>query len=90
MPGIAVRALDSAGGAQLAGGQDFVTAEGEPVVLLGDPVTPHGPPFPPHTGPIMAEGCAWLTINGTPVCREGHAANCGHVTTGRAWLQIID
>lgn len=89
MPGIAVRSLDSAGGKQLAGGQDFVKAEGQLVVLLGDPVMPH-PPFPPHTtAPVMAEGCDWLTIGGIPVCREGHTANCGHATTGRAWVQII-
>jgi uncharacterized Zn-binding protein involved in type VI secretion len=37
----------------------------------------------------MAEGCGWLTINGTPVCREGHAANCGHTTSGRPWVQVI-
>ena len=88
MGGIAVQGLDQAGGAQLAGGQDFVRVNGALVVLLGDPVTPHGPPIPPHTAPVMAEGCAWLTINGVPVCREGHAANCGHVTTGRDWVQV--
>lgn len=91
MPGIAVKSLDSAGGAQLAGGQDFVTVEGELVVLLGDPVTPHAPIRTPHfAGPVMVEGCDWLTINGVPVCREGHAASCGHTTTGRPWAEIID
>lgn len=89
MPGIAVKALDSAGGAQIAGGQDFVTVEGQLVVLLGDPVEPHGPP--PHSPmPVMAEGCDWFTIDGVPVCREGHSASCGHPTTGRAWAQIIE
>lgn len=90
MPGIAVRGLDYAGGMQLAGQQDFVTVEGELVVLKGDPVTPHAPPIPMHTAPVMAEGCDWLTIDGIPVCREGHAANCGHTTSGRAWAQVID
>ena len=90
MPGIAVRALDFAGGMQLAGQQDFVTVEGELVVLLGDPVTPHAPPIPMHTSPLMAQGSAWLTINGIPVCREGHLATCGHATTGRAWAQVVD
>ncbi|MFC5393079.1 PAAR domain-containing protein [Bosea vestrisii] len=89
MPGIAVKTEDSAGGTQLAGGQDFVTVDGKLVVLLGDPVEPH-PTGPPHsTAPVMAEGCAWLTINGKPVCREGHKASCGHPTTGRAWVQIV-
>jgi uncharacterized Zn-binding protein involved in type VI secretion len=89
MPGIAVKDLDAAGGAQLAGGQGFVTVGGHLVVLLGDPVEPH-PPVPPHTtAPFMAEGCDWLTINGIPVCREGNKANCGHATTGRAWVQVI-
>ena len=89
MPGIAVKDLDVAGGVQLAGGQGFVTVGGHLVVLLGDPVTPH-PPFPPHTtNPVMAQGCDWLTINGIPVCREGHVASCGHATTGRDWVQVI-
>lgn len=87
MAGIAVKALDTAGGAQLAGGQSFVTVAGALVVVLGDPVTPHG--LPPHASPVMAEGCAWLTIAGIPVCREGHLASCGHPTTGRNWVQIL-
>jgi uncharacterized Zn-binding protein involved in type VI secretion len=88
MPGIAVKGLDSAGGTQLAGGQGFVFVGGALVVVKGDPVTPHG--IPPHSpNPIMAEGCDWLTINGIPVCREGHVASCGHPTTGRGWVQVI-
>lgn len=88
MGGITVEVEDSAGGTQLAGGQGFVRVNGKLVVVLGDPVEPH-PIGPPHdTAPVMAEGCDWLTINGIPVCREGHAANCGHTTTGRAWVQV--
>lgn len=86
--GIAVKALDEAGGAQLAGGQGWFQVEGQLVVLLGDPVTPH-PPFPPHTtGPVMAEASDWMTIDGVPVCREGNAASCGHTTTGRSWWTL--
>lgn len=89
MPGITVKGLDIAGGVQLGGGQSFVRVAGALVVVLGDPVTPH-PPLPPHTGaPIMAQGCDWLTINGIPVCREGHQASCGHATTGRSWVQVV-
>jgi len=86
--GIAVRTEDYAGGMQLAGGQGFVTVDGRLVVLLGDPVEPHIPFVPLHTAPFMAQGCDWLTIDAVPVCREGHAANCGHTTTGRAWVQV--
>lgn len=89
MPGIAVKGLDAAGGAQIAGGQGFVTVAGALVVVLGDPVEPHGPP--PHSPtPVMAQGSAWLTINGIPVCRAGHAASCGHATTGRDWVHVVD
>lgn len=84
--GIAVRSLDAAGGAQLAGGQNFFFVEGQPVVLLGDPVTGHG--NGPHAGPVMAEGSPWMRLNGTPVCREGHLASCGHPSTGRPWWRI--
>lgn len=88
MPGIAVKGLDSAGGNQLAGGQGFVTVGGALVIVKGDPVTPHG--IPPHSpNPVMAEGCEWLTINGIPVCREGHVASCGHPTSGRPWVQVV-
>lgn len=88
--GIAVKAKDSAGGAQIAGGQTFWFVEDQLVVVKGDPVTPH-PPFPPHsTNPVMAEGSSWMTLNGIPVCREGHKANCGHSSTGRGWWDIPD
>jgi uncharacterized Zn-binding protein involved in type VI secretion len=86
--GIAVRGLDAAGGAQLNGGQNFFRVEGQNVVRLGDPVTPHG--LPPHAAPVMAQGSGWMSLNGVPVCREGHAASCGHATSGRAWFRLPD
>lgn len=89
MPGVAVKTLDAAGGQHLAGGQNFVEVEGQLVVVLGDPVLPHGPP--PHAPmPVMAQGSDWLTIDGVPVCRQGHLASCGHASTGRGWAEIID
>lgn len=86
--GIAVKTLDTAGGAQLNGGQTFFKVEGEPVVLQGDPVTGHG--LFPHAAPTMAQGSTWMTLNGTPVCRAGHLASCGHASTGRSWFTIPD
>ncbi|MCJ8142976.1 PAAR domain-containing protein [Ancylobacter sp. A5.8] len=87
MPGIAVKSLDSAGGAHLAGGQDWMTVEDQLVVVLGDPVTPHGDP--PHSPlPIMVEGSEWFLIDGVPVCRAGHRASCGHASSGRDWFLI--
>lgn len=86
MTGIAVKGLDNAGGAQLAGGQGFFRVEGAAVVLLGDPVAGHGPA--PHAAPVMTEATDWLRLNGVPVCRAGHLASCGHATTGRAWFRL--
>lgn len=86
--GIAVKTLDHAGGAQLAGGQDWFRVEDELVVLLGDPVTPHAPGGVHAASPVMVEGSDWMTIDGVPVCRQGHAASCGHLTTGRASFLI--
>ena len=86
--GITVVGQDSAGGVQL--GRQFApwTIGGAIIVGLGDAVAPH-PPVPPHTsGPVMASGSSWFTINGTPVCRQGDIASCGHTTTGRAWFTI--
>lgn len=88
MPGIAVKTLDEAGGIQLAGGQDWFLVDDQPAVLLGDPVEPH-PIGPPHdTTPVMAQASDWFSIDGIPVCREGHAASCGHPTSGRSWFLI--
>ncbi|MFZ6711924.1 hypothetical protein [Undibacterium sp. TC9W] len=67
--GIAVKALDRAGGPHRAGGQDFFAVDGAPVVLLGDRIVPHGPV--PHANPVMVEGSSWMTLNGIPACRAG-------------------
>lgn len=84
--GIAVKGSDSAGGTQLAGGQSKWKVEGQPIVLLGDPVAGHGDA--PHSGPVMAAGSSWMTINGVPVVRQGNAASCGHPSTGRGWFTL--
>ena len=86
--GIAVQGLDAAGGAQLAGGQSWFRVGGRLVVLRGDPVAGHGDP--PHASPVMAGGSGWMTLDGTPVCRAGHAATCGHTSSGRGWWTIPD
>jgi uncharacterized Zn-binding protein involved in type VI secretion len=86
--GIAVKTLDAAGGVQLAGGQDWFHVEGQLVVLEGDPVTPHAPGGIHAAPPVMAEGSDWMSIDGIRVCREGHAASCGHTTSGRPWFLI--
>jgi uncharacterized Zn-binding protein involved in type VI secretion len=78
--GIAVKALDIAGGAQIAAARR-TTWNGHPIVCLGDPVTPHGNGI--HNSPVMAEGHHAIKWNGIPVCFQGHLANCGHATTGR-------
>lgn len=85
--GIAVHALDSAGGAQMTEKNPWVRIEGQPVVVIGDLVAAHGDP--PHSPPPpMVEGEAWARINGIPICREGHHASCGHATTGRPWARL--
>jgi len=86
--GIAVKALDFAGGAQIGGHATPWTVEGQTIVCLGDPVTPHEPGPPHMPDPRMAEGSSWFTVDGIPVCREGHLATCLHATTGRAWWTL--
>lgn len=80
MTGIARKGTDSAGGTQLAGGQNFARCEGDLIVLLGDPVAGHGPS--PHSAPVMAQASSFARINGIAICREGDAASCGHASTG--------
>lgn len=89
--GIAVKTLDSAGGPHLAGGQDWFLVEDKEVVIFGDHVTPHAPPILPHTTPIMnQDSSSWMELDGVPVIREGHKANCLHQSTGRPWFTIPD
>lgn len=84
--GITVKVIDYAGGAQIQGSGSPWTVEGQPIVLLGDIIQPHGL----HTGPVMVQGSSWMTIDGVPVCRQGHLASCGHITTGRGWFTLPD
>ncbi|PPK72678.1 hypothetical protein B0F88_103111 [Methylobacter tundripaludum] len=84
--GIAVNTTDSAGGEQLNGGQSWFFVESQKVILLGDPVQGHGTGA--HAAPVMAEGSAWMTLGGVPVCRQGHLASCGHASSGRNWFLI--
>ena len=86
MSGIARKSVDNAGGAQLAGQQSFARCEGRIIVLQGDPVQGHG--LPPHSAPVMAEGSAFVRINGQPVCRAGDSASCGHASTGSGSMRI--
>lgn len=88
MHGISRVGMDSAGGTITGALQDFVTVEGALWAVLGDAVAGHG--LPPHAGPVMAEGSSFITINGIPVCREGHAASCGHAATGSGSMKISD
>lgn len=89
MPGIACQTVDSAGGAQIGDGQSKFKVRGKNAVVLGGHVEPH-PPFPPHNPdpPTMVESTAKFRIAGIPTCREGHAASCGHATTGRPFFRI--
>ena len=88
MHGISRISQDSAGGTIVGALQDFVTVEGTLWSVLGDPVAGHGPVA--HAGPNMAEGSSFIRINGIPVCREGHAASCGHPATGSGSMRISD
>lgn len=87
--GVAVDALDYAGGVQLIQACEDFTYNGHPVVALGDLVQGHGDP--PHSPlPPMVQGTSWFTINGIPICRQGHIAICGHPTTGRPDFVVIE
>ncbi len=88
MPGISRVNQDTAGGTILGALQDFVTVEGTLWSVLGDSVAPHGTGI--HAAPVMAEGSSFVRINGIPVCREGHAASCGHPATGSGFMRISD
>jgi len=86
--GVARKTADTAGGRQLAGGQDCTSIDGLLVVLLGDPVEPHGSGL--HGDPHMVQGSPFVRVAGIPVCREGHLADCGHPTTGSDYVRISE
>ena len=88
MPLAARVGVDTAGGVQLGGGQDFITIQGALWVVRGDPNAPHG--RSPHVpGPDnMVGASSFVSINGIPVCRAGDAAGCGHVTTGSGHVDV--
>lgn len=90
MHGVARRSVDTAAGAQIGLGQNWVSVEKQIWIVLGDVNTPHRPR--PHTpgGDNMAQGSSFITIDGIPVCREGHSAGCGHPTTGSKFKFISD
>ena len=90
MPGVARTGMDAAGGAQLGGGQNWVTVDGARVVVRGDPVQSHAPcpTVPSHCAATMAGASNWWTIDGIGVCRAGDAASCGHLSTGADWWGV--
>jgi uncharacterized Zn-binding protein involved in type VI secretion len=90
MHGVARRNVDTAAGAQIGVGQTWITVEDQLWIILGDINQPHQPR--PHLpgGDNMVQGSSWITIDGIPVCREGHLAGCGHPTTGSQFMFLSD
>lgn len=90
MYGVARRSTDTAAGAQIGVNQNWVWVEYQLWMVLGDVNAAHG--LPPHVpGPdAMAQGSSFISIDGIPVCRQGHLAGCGHPTTGSKFKFISD
>lgn len=87
MRGVTRKTLDTAGGVELNGGQNWFTVDDQPVVLHMDPITPHGPP--PHSpDPRQLATSNWLNIDGKNVAAQGDPATCGHIATGSNWFFI--
>jgi uncharacterized Zn-binding protein involved in type VI secretion len=82
--------MDTAAGPQIGANQTFVTVEGMLWMVRGDVNAPHG--FFPHVpgGDNMAQGSSFVSIDGIPVCRQGHLAGCGHPTSGASWFKLSD
>lgn len=88
MTGVARVGQDVAAGVQIGNGQNFVIVENTPWIILGDINAMHG--FPPHVpGPDAMSGhSTFVHIDGIAVCRAGHAAGCGHPTTGSSTVYL--
>lgn len=88
MPQVSRVNVDSAGGLILGGGGAGYKIAGQIIAVIGDAVAVH-PPAPPHsTAPSMVTGQSNYRVNGTPVCRAGDAANCGHSSTGSTTFSV--
>lgn len=69
---------DVAGGLILGTLSPTVFINGTPATVVGDRITPHG--RGKHDRPFMVTGSPNVFSNNIPMCRDGDAANCGHVT----------
>lgn len=85
MGGVSITGVNMAGGI-IQPKQTWFQVEGNPVSIVGCEVMPHGPGL--HLKPTMAEGAGFFTIDGIPICREGHKATCGHATNGQGWFDV--
>lgn len=87
MPVAARRGVDTAAGNHISGPNDFVTIDGAPWITIGEINAGHG--ILPHLpGPdAMVQGSSFVTINGIPVCLQGHAAGCGCCTSGSGHVE---
>ena len=80
MPGVVRDDGEDMAGGVLIEGSPNVYVENKPIVRIGDMVAPHGKGT--HGSATMLDGSSDVYVNGMGVCREGDAANCGHVATG--------
>ena len=83
---IATRAtVDTAGGI-IGPTQAWVRIDGLPWATVGSAVASHGSDA--HAAATMIEGATFLKIDGIPVCHQGNAASCGHVSTGSGPVRV--
>lgn len=68
------------GGVILGAGNLLVKIDALFWTVVGDAVFDHGTGS--HNAATMIQGSTLVSINGVPASLLGHAASCGHTTTG--------
>lgn len=86
MPDVALVNVHSAGGVILGLKQTKVKLNGKYLAVVGDSVAGHGKS--PHSSPVMVEGSGKVTIQGIPICLNGHKASCGHAAVANDKVHV--
>lgn len=77
---------DKAGGAIIGILAPHVFTNGANQSVVGDPIEQHGPGE--HGSAVMMTGSPNVFAHGTPCCRKGDLATCGHPATGSPNVKI--
>lgn len=70
------------------GGSDYITIDGQPVIVVGTEFVQHCNGSSCHV-PVAIEGSDYISIDGIAVCQQGDLLSCGdRIATGSDFVNI--